>query len=275
MTGPGVPQPGLILHLSGPLQSWGERSRFNERDTGRAPTRSGLLGMIASALGRARGTSIEDLSALRFAIRADRAGSLLRDFHTVGGGMPRERTVATAEGGRRSADAATLVSYRYYLQDAAFTVVVTVSDGNHGLLQECASRLERPHWPPYLGRRSCPPALPVLVTSSGDAWTLLTDMPLHRPRPFDTRQPVDIQFWADQPLEQLPMAHGWTSKGPQTSSSVRDDPLSFAAVDRAFRSRALYRRTLAAPADACAGLGTQYINNLAAFLNTVGKDSNR
>ena len=47
---PSAPEPGLLLRLAGPLQSWGERSHFNERDTARFPTRSGVIGMLAAAL---------------------------------------------------------------------------------------------------------------------------------------------------------------------------------------------------------------------------------
>ena len=265
MSAPAV-RPGLILHLAGPMQSWGERSKFNERDTSRAPTRSGLLGMIASALGRNRGASIADLDPLRFAVRADRAGSVLRDFHTVGGGLPRTQTVATAEGGRRAADAATLVSTRYYLQDAAFTVAVTSTDDDKNLLSRCATALQDPHWPPYLGRRSCPPGIPVFITDADDVWGLLADMPLHRRRPFEKDSYVDVQFWADQPLDNLRTAEGWEPAGRATSSSVQDDPLSFTATDREFRRRTLHRRTLRAPAASCADLGSRYIRTLTEFL---------
>jgi len=268
-------RPGLILHLAGPIQSWGERSKFNERDTGRAPTRSALLGMIASALGYSRGASITDLNSLQFAVRTDRPGSVLRDFHTVGGGLPRAQTVATAEGGRRAADAATLVSTRYYLQDAAFTVAVTTSEDDTALLSRCATALQNPHWPPYLGRRSCPPAIPVFITDTDDAWGLLMRLPLHRQRLIGQDSHVAVQFWADQPLDGLPMAPGWKPAGSATSSSVQDDPVSFAAVDREFRRRTLHRRTLHAPADTCGGLAIWYVRALTKFLghhDDPGKD---
>ena len=41
----------LLLSLSGPLQSWGDSSRFTVRNTGREPSKSGVLGLAASALG--------------------------------------------------------------------------------------------------------------------------------------------------------------------------------------------------------------------------------
>ena len=41
----------LALYLRAPLQSWGASSKFGDRGTIDAPTRSGLLGMIAAACG--------------------------------------------------------------------------------------------------------------------------------------------------------------------------------------------------------------------------------
>jgi CRISPR-associated Cas5-like protein len=41
----------LALLLDGPLQSWGHSSRFERRTTALHPTRSGVLGLIAAALG--------------------------------------------------------------------------------------------------------------------------------------------------------------------------------------------------------------------------------
>lgn len=50
----------LLLQLAGPLQSWGDSSRFVRRETRNEPTKSGVIGMLASAQGRTREDSIED-----------------------------------------------------------------------------------------------------------------------------------------------------------------------------------------------------------------------
>ena len=86
---PGQEPAGILLHLSGPLQSWGTHSAFNEHDTARFPTRSGIIGLLASSLGRRRGDPVDDLAHLSLTTRTDRPGVLLRDLHTVGGGMTR------------------------------------------------------------------------------------------------------------------------------------------------------------------------------------------
>src|SRR5690554_5614048 len=93
----------LLLRLAAPMQGWGVDT-FERRGTERIPTKSGVVGLLASALGRRRNESIDDLTKLRFGVRVDREGTLLRDFHTA-----------------RSQKSA-YVTIRYYLSDAVFLV---------------------------------------------------------------------------------------------------------------------------------------------------------
>lgn len=135
----------LLLRLAGPLQSWGDSSRFAQRHTRREPTKSGIIGMLAAAQGRRRTHPVEDLVRLQFAVRTDQPGSVLRDFHTAirwetGESMP--------------------LSDRYYLEDAVFVAGVS---GDAGLIGALATAVRSPCWAPYLGRRSCPPAQPVFM----------------------------------------------------------------------------------------------------------------
>ena len=73
----------LLLRLAAPIQSWGNDSRFEVRRTGKEPTKSGVIGLLAAALGRSRADSLDDLCSLRFGVRVDQEGQLLRDFHTA------------------------------------------------------------------------------------------------------------------------------------------------------------------------------------------------
>ena len=56
--------PTLLLRLVGPMQSWGTTSRFDERDTGKEPSKSGVVGLLAAALGidRENWTDLEPLT---------------------------------------------------------------------------------------------------------------------------------------------------------------------------------------------------------------------
>ena len=99
----------LVMALDGPLQSWGVDARFVRRTTHNVPTKSGILGMLAAAQGRTREDPIVDLLDLRFGVRVDQVGSILRDFQT--------------EIDWRKLSAKPL-THRYYLQDYKFLAVV-------------------------------------------------------------------------------------------------------------------------------------------------------
>ena len=63
----------LLLRLAAPLQSWGSDSKFETRKTDREPTKSGVVGLLAAALGLRRDDTegLARLNGLRFAVRAD------------------------------------------------------------------------------------------------------------------------------------------------------------------------------------------------------------
>ncbi|RKS68104.1 CRISPR-associated Cas5e family protein [Actinomadura pelletieri DSM 43383] len=215
---------GLLLRLAGPLQSWGEHSVFGHRDTLRFPTRSGLIGIFAAAEGRPRGTPLDDYDSLRLTIRIDRPGIIMRDYHTIGGGYPRELTVPTAEGKRRQPGSETILTHRYYCSDAVFVVAV---EGPSERTDAIARALESPYWPVYLGRRSCPPDQPLLLNGDVDdpVVHLLTRVPVARrpPRP-DT--PYELDFVTEG------------SRGDAESvAELTDVPQTFSRLERKFRTR--------------------------------------
>jgi CRISPR system Cascade subunit CasD len=127
----------LLLRLAAPLQSWGVASKFDTRDTAREPTKSGVIGLLAAALGRSRTENLDDLKELYFGVRIDQPGLLLRDYHTA----QQKKNI--------------FVTIRYYLADAVFLVGL---EGEENFLQKLAAALQNPVFPLYLGRRSCPPA---------------------------------------------------------------------------------------------------------------------
>lgn len=139
----------LLMRLMGPMQSWGTTSRFDERDTQREPSKSGVIGLICAALGRDRSEPVEDLAALRMGTRVEREGILMRDYVTATG-------VVNAAG--KVDRHRTVVSQRYFLSDAAFLVGM---EGETGLLAEIVEALNRPVWPLFLGRKSYVPTAPV------------------------------------------------------------------------------------------------------------------
>ncbi|MFI2116680.1 type I-E CRISPR-associated protein Cas5/CasD [Streptomyces rubiginosohelvolus] len=271
-----VPEPGLLLRLAGPMQSWGLHSHFNERDTASFPTRSGVIGMLASALGRHRGQPIDDLTALQLTVRTDRPGVLLRDLHTVGGGLLAKATVTTAEGKKRPGDTGTLLTHRHYLADAAFTIALTThqpTTETHSLLDRYANALRNPRWPLHLGRRSCPPEGPVLLGQSDDALHHLIHLPLAaQPTRHRETERTPVEFLADRPLTFLPVPAPTVSEthddGTHASGELNDQPLSYHPNQRAYRARPLYRRTLLLPYAQFAGFGAQQLTALSSYLDT-------
>jgi len=154
----------LFLRLEAPLQSWGEDSQWSERRTAPEPTKSGIVGMLACAMGWDDDERIRDLShRIRIGVRCDIPGTPapLRDYHTVGGGYGDDNPqLLTADGSpkKSSGKAHTEQTWRYYLCDASFLVAVQSED--ESLIAELAKKIQHPHWPIFLGRKSCIPALP-------------------------------------------------------------------------------------------------------------------
>ena len=152
----------VLLGLSGPLQSWGEGSRYKQRTTNTVPTKSGVIGLVAAALGRPRDANLEDLAALNFAVRVDQPGTLLRDYQT-----------ALAPGAQN----ASLIT-RFYISDAVFVAALESPDPQ--FIAQIHQALLNPRFPLFLGRRSCPaPVNVALGIRDTDALAALKEEPWH------------------------------------------------------------------------------------------------
>ena len=139
------------------MQSWGERARWSIRDTAPEPTKSGVVGLLGCALGWADDESLRRLSmAIHMGVRCDRPGLRMVDYHTIVGG------VMAAEGkikiNANTKEPETVVTERAYLFDASFLVVI---QSQETWIDRLSSAIQSPVWPVYLGRKSCPPSLPV------------------------------------------------------------------------------------------------------------------
>lgn len=148
----------LLLRLEGPMQSWGTTSRFDQRDTGKEPSKSGVIGLLAAALGydRENWKNVEPLTRLRMGVRHDRPGVLKRDYQTAGCATQKEIIRAN---GTLSDDG--VVSERFYLSNACFLVGLESLDS--ALLEIAHDALRNPEWPLALGRKSYVPAEPVWI----------------------------------------------------------------------------------------------------------------
>ncbi len=177
----------LLLWLEGPMQSWGNRSRWDVRDTGREPTKSGVIGLIGCAMGLNRDDpELERLDReLLFGVRIDRPGVVSTDYHTVTGYhrtaagefKHREGTAKSLEKAQEHSES-TILSPRDYLHDAVFLVGLQTSTER---LQSLRQALAAPRWPLYLGRKSCLPVRPLLdnVTEFNDLKNALESRARH------------------------------------------------------------------------------------------------
>lgn len=205
----------LLLRLAGPLQSWGVTSRFVRRTTEAAPTKSGIIGLLAAAQGRRRNDPIEDLVGLRLAVRTDQQGELLRDFHTAhhlvsGDSMP--------------------LSERFYWADAVFVAGI---EAEQQVVAGLADALADPAFPIYLGRRSCVPAGRVIlgVEQDHDLETVMRTTPwqagsVHRRR-LRRQKLVPLTVQADAGV----------LDGVAPSRRLQDVPFSFSPEGRQYGTR--------------------------------------
>lgn len=155
----------LFIRLDAPLQAWGDIALDSRRPTRGFPTRSALAGLLASALGwRYRDgeqtTRLQD--SLRFAIRQDRAPARLNDYQTVY--LGRETSGWTRWGIDKRGGAFSTGTHlldKEYLAGASFVVALTLDHGAPVDLDTLERALIHPARPLFLGRKGCPPALPL------------------------------------------------------------------------------------------------------------------
>ena len=218
----------LLLRLAGPLQSWGTESRFNTRQTGITPSKSGVIGLLASALGLRRDSDLACLRQLRFGVRTDQEGTLLRDFQTVH--IPKRN--------------APEITYRYYLADAVFLAGFESDDEQ--FLHELEAALRAPVWAPYLGRRSCPPTQPLVlgIRSLGLYDALARE-------PWQASERKKAEWVRKHPGEALELPILMDADGSGYGRTVlSDEPLSFDQRDRRYGFRAVEGMRPVTPPDA-------------------------
>ena len=252
----------LVMLLTGPLQSWGGPTPgLYERPTEPMPTLSGIVGILANALGRQRGDDIADLASGTLTVRADRPGVRLMDYHTIGSD---NRVAPVMDGGGRGR---TIPTERQYLADAAFLAVYTPSPSTDLDAERLLSALDSPARPLYLGRRSCPPATRIgvavadcTVTEVVRTAALLRD---RTPSRFTDTNYYDAQEEvATGPTVQVLVESTAGSADLNRAAERMDRPHTFDPRRLYHRLRPVVRDTVHIPASLCAGRGHDGLKRL-------------
>ena len=212
--------PTLLIQLVGPMQSWGTTSRFDQRDTGKEPSKSGVIGLLAAAMGidRENWVDLEPLTRLVMGVRHDRPGVPKRDYQTAG--CAKTDKIIKADG-KPSDDG--IVSRRDYLADAAFLVGLAGAD--RSVMERAYAALRDPVWPLALGRKSYVPSEPIWIKDG------LHDGALHEVLKHRTWIAAPRR-WEDPPKELLLSMESTDGSG----ALKMDQPLSSFA-ERRFGSR--------------------------------------
>lgn len=220
--------PTLLLRLVGPMQSWGTTSRFDQRDTGKEPSKSGVIGLVAAALGidRENWTDLEPVTRLSMGVRHDRPGVPKRDYQTA-------QNIISADGSKMHL---TAVTTRNYLADAAFLVGLASAD--KFLLERIHAALNDPVWPLGLGRKSYAPSEPIWMGGA------LRNMPL--------REALADWPWLASPRrgEKVPSKMLVSFESSDGSGVMKMDQLLSSFAERRFGARFISSERIPFPAEA-------------------------
>ena len=191
----------VVFTLVAPIGAFGDLAGHEWRGSAAWPSRSTVLGLVGAVLGVRRDDTAGQKSLTRWhvAVAVLSRGLPFRDFHTV-------QTVPTARvkrpGARRDALNALgvgdnpVITWRGYRCDCAFGVALWGGDG----ASKVREALERPHFTPYMGRKSCPLAAP-MAPRVINAESEIEALAQVTPPPFMELRPANpLLIASDKPL---------------------------------------------------------------------------
>ena len=128
----------------------------------------------------------------------------------------------------------TLLSERFYCTDAVFLGFV---EGPDELVDALAQAVVRPVFPVYLGRRSCPPTLPLrLAVREGSAWDAVCETPWMASPYYQKKQRHD-RLVRTRVVADLGIIPPEVERASQ--HTLQDMPISFNSEHRQFTVRAV------------------------------------
>ena len=155
----------LLFTLYAPMAAFGEIAVGERRMSWARPSRSAVLGLLASAMGITRDEEQDHVAlerALGYAVRTDAPGRPLLDYHTAQ--TPKTRrghSFKTRRDELRAPQLGTVLSTREWRIDSFFTAALWLRPGETADLARMESALSMPRYAPYLGRKAAPLGLPL------------------------------------------------------------------------------------------------------------------
>lgn len=194
----------LVFRLYGPMASWGDIAIGEVRPSYTHPSKSAVMGLIAAALGISRDdeTMHRKLAeSYGLAVSVYSIGTPLSDYHTAQvppSGTGRNRINFATRRDEihmlRREKLNTILSRRDYRMDALADVVIWARHTPPYSLERLTDALRYPVYTLYLGRKSCPLALPM------DAQVMLADTimdALMKAKFADMKDLLDYSFTPD------------------------------------------------------------------------------
>ncbi len=238
----------LAILLDAPLQAWGVSSRYQRRETESFPVKSGLVGLLAAALGidkrsPAEAERIAPFARLRttaYRVPKAKPSGVVRlvDFHTVGGGYDKDASAFEKLSIPRKASGppfGTVITRRAYLADARFAAVFA---GDTATIQKAAAALADPKWGVWFGRKACLPALPLSPVATDSPGAALAALLAHLAEweGGEAHDPQTLECWEEPE----------TADPAEGDFFLPDAPVSFGV--RTFADRPVRHRRPAPPA---------------------------
>lgn len=153
----------LTFQLYAPLSSWGEPAVGEKRNSAGHPSKSAVLGLVAAALGFRRQEDDPHLAlqdGLGFGVKLVGEGFPTADYHTTQSAEKQMPYMHKRKDEMRALSK-TWLSSRLYRQDALSVIALWSKEETDQRLHEVKAAMERPCFCLYLGRKSCPLALPL------------------------------------------------------------------------------------------------------------------
>ncbi|AKB19754.1 type I-E CRISPR-associated protein Cas5/CasD [Methanosarcina sp. WWM596] len=164
----------LLFRLYGPLASWGDIAVGTHRPSYDHPSKSAVMGLLAAAVGIRRDEENkhrELAEAYNFAVLVNSPGVFLRDYHTAQipsvSSIKKQKHIDTRKGelGVEKEKLTAVLSSRDYYSDSLYTIAICSKEEHSEAfpypLELLEKKLNEPEFVLYLGRKSCPLALPV------------------------------------------------------------------------------------------------------------------